>query len=187
MLARHMNRLGRLCSPRKGRFSFTSHLVGRGGGRVEWSTVLDLPIRVTMLLCDSAQLIDGKLYVLGGGWELFGPDPQPFALAGRIDLPVVELGKLHKWELYLEDADGQSVLPKEATPISQEFRLERTDATTIGEYVGVPFVVAFGPLALQPGARFVWRLYVDGRTDDTWFASFGVRQRVEPETAEQTN
>ena len=26
-----------------------------------------------MLLCDSAQVADGKLFVLGGGWSLTGP------------------------------------------------------------------------------------------------------------------
>ena len=32
-----------------------------------------------MLLCDAAQVADGKLYVLGGGWSMTGPDPVPSA------------------------------------------------------------------------------------------------------------
>ena len=31
-----------------------------------------------MMLCDAAQVSDGKLYVLGGGWSMTGPDPVPF-------------------------------------------------------------------------------------------------------------
>ena len=34
-----------------------------------------------MLLCDGAQVADGKLFVLGGGWSLTGPDPMPSAIA----------------------------------------------------------------------------------------------------------
>ena len=33
-------------------------------------------MKVTMLLADSAQAIEGKLYILGGGWSITGPDPQ---------------------------------------------------------------------------------------------------------------
>ena len=38
-----------------------------------------------MLLCDAAQVADGKLYILGGGWSMTGPDPVPSAVALKID------------------------------------------------------------------------------------------------------
>ena len=34
-----------------------------------------------MLLCDAAQVSDGKLFILGGGWSMTGPDPVPSAVA----------------------------------------------------------------------------------------------------------
>ena len=34
-----------------------------------------------MILADSAQVADGKLYILGGGWSITGPDPTPSAVA----------------------------------------------------------------------------------------------------------
>ena len=126
------------------------------------------------MLCDGAQVIDGKFFILGGGFESFGAEPQPFALAGRIDLPPSALGRDHKWELYLEDSDGRSVLPDEVSPISQEFAISEI-ADFDDAYVSVPFVVSFGALQLAPGQRYTWRLYVDGRTDDTWFLNFSVR------------
>ena len=43
-------------------------------------------VKVTMLLCDAAQVADGKLFVLGGGWSLTGPDPMPSAIALKIDV-----------------------------------------------------------------------------------------------------
>src|SRR4051794_17346369 len=44
-------------------------------------------MKVTMILADSAQAVDGKLYVLGGGWSLAGPGPTPMALAVKIEVP----------------------------------------------------------------------------------------------------
>ncbi len=63
-----------------------------------------------MMLCDSAQVADGKLYVLGGGWSMTGPDPVPSAIALKIDVGWHEAEEAHHWELYLEDADGRPVL-----------------------------------------------------------------------------
>jgi hypothetical protein len=63
-----------------------------------------------MMLCDSAQVADGKLYVLGGGWSMTGPDPVPSAIALKIDVGWHEAESAHHWELYLEDADGGPVL-----------------------------------------------------------------------------
>ena len=44
-------------------------------------------LRVTMLLADSAQVADRKLYVLGGGLSVIGPRPQPMGVAIRIEVP----------------------------------------------------------------------------------------------------
>ena len=40
-----------------------------------------------MLLADSAQVADRKLYVLGGGLSVIGPRPQPMGVAIRIEVP----------------------------------------------------------------------------------------------------
>ncbi len=56
-----------------------------------------LGVKVTMLLCDSAQVADGKLYVLGGGWSMTGPDPMPSAIALKIDVAWNESGEPHHW------------------------------------------------------------------------------------------
>ena len=63
-----------------------------------------------MLLCDAAQVSDGKLYILGGGWSMTGPDPVPSAVALKIDVDWNEAGSPHHWELFLVDADGQPVI-----------------------------------------------------------------------------
>ena len=73
-----------------------------------------------MLLCDAAQVADGKLYVLGGGWSLTGPDPVPSAIAMKIDVGWHEAEVAHHWELFLEDADGRPVMvetPEGSQPV----------------------------------------------------------------------
>ena len=48
-----------------------------------------------MLLCDAAQVSDGKLFILGGGWSMTGPDPVPSAVALKIDVDWHEAGRSH--------------------------------------------------------------------------------------------
>ncbi len=66
-------------------------------------------MNVTMLLADSAQVAEGKLYILGGGWSLSGPEPVPSAVAIKVEVDTHEFDRMHHWELFLEDADGQLV------------------------------------------------------------------------------
>ena len=65
---------------------------------------------MTLLLCDAAQVADGKLYILGGGWSLIGPDPTPSAVAMKVDVDWTEVDRLHHWELFLVDEDGQPIV-----------------------------------------------------------------------------
>ena len=38
-------------------------------------------MKITLLLCDHAQEVGGKLYVLGGGWSIYRGTPVTMALA----------------------------------------------------------------------------------------------------------
>ena len=39
-----------------------------------------------MMLADSAQVSEGKLFILGGGWSVTGP-PAPSAIALHVEVP----------------------------------------------------------------------------------------------------
>src|SRR5439155_10839618 len=87
-------------------------------------------MRATMLLCDAAQVADGKLYVLGGGWSITGPDPAPSAIAVKIEVGWHEADESHHWELFLVDADGREVTVdtpdgKQAVEIRGDFHTEK--------------------------------------------------------------
>jgi hypothetical protein len=88
-----------------------------------------------MMLCDAAQVSDGKLYVLGGGWSMTGPDPVPSAIALKIDVGWHEAEAPHHWELFLEDADGRPVMVD--TP-DGEHPVEVRGEFTVGRPPGIP-------------------------------------------------
>ena len=144
-------------------------------------------MHVTILLCDAAQVADGKLYVLGWGWSFTGPEPSPQAIAMRFDVAGTELGTSHHWELFLEDQDGQPVVLDQpdgtSVPIEVrgDFEVPKSRDIVAGVPVSVPVALHFGPLPIAPGGRYNWRLLVDGETDESWRVSFSTRALPEQE------
>jgi hypothetical protein len=105
-----------------------------------------------MLLCDAAQVSDGKLYILGGGWSMTGPDPVPSAVALKIDVDWHEAETSHHWELFLEDADGQPVLMEttegtQPVEVRGEFTVSQPQGIPEGSPIDVALAVNLGPLA----------------------------------------
>jgi hypothetical protein len=136
-----------------------------------------------MLLADSAQVADGKLYILGGGWSVTGPDPTPSAVAIKVGVDWHEFNATHHWELFLEDADGQLVQidtpeGQQTIEVRGDFSATEPSGVPMGTPVDVPIAVNFGPIPLQPGARFTWRMVVDGETLPGGLVSFSTRPAV---------
>lgn len=153
---------------------------GGGAARVAQGQLASPLVKVTMLLCDSAQVADGKLFILGGGWSLTGPDPMPSAIAVKIDVGWHEVEVVHHWELYLEDADGQPVLvqtPDGGQPVEVrgEFQVARPTTVPEGTPIDMALAVNLGPLPLAPGNRFTWRLAIDGESHTDWALAFTTR------------
>ncbi len=133
-----------------------------------------------MLLADSAQVADGKLYILGGGWSVTGPDPVPSAVAVKVGVDAHEFNLEHHWELFLEDADGRLVqfeTPEGMQSIEVRGDFSATDpiGVPLGTPVDVPIAVNFGPIPLNPGSRFTWRMVIDGESLPGATASFTTR------------
>ena len=133
-----------------------------------------------MILADSAQVADGKLYILGGGWSITGPDPTPSAVAIKVAVDSHEFNTSHHWELFLEDADGQQV--RFETPegsqiieVRGDFAASAPEDVPVGTPVDVPIAVNFGPIPLAAGGRFTWRMVIDGETLPGGLVSFTTR------------
>ena len=137
-------------------------------------------MRVTMMLADAAQAVNGKLYVLGGGWSVIGPDPSPMAIVVKLDVPWDQSNVRHQWQLELVDADGQAVMlggPEAQAPVqvASDFELGRPAGLKPGTPLDLALAINIGPLPLAPGNRFVWRLSIDGATHEDWQLAFTTR------------
>ena len=137
-------------------------------------------MRVTMMLCDAAQVADGKLYILGGGWSVTGPDPTPSAIALKIEVGWNEADSQHHWELFLVDADGREITvetPDGPQPIEirGDFETGRPVGIPEGSPVDVPLAINLGPIPLPSGTRLTWRLVIDGETREDWAIGFTTR------------
>lgn len=140
-------------------------------------------MRVTMFLADAAQEANGKLFILGGGWSVTGPDVPPMAVALKIDVPWTEANRTHQWELVLIDADGNPVLlpapeGQQELRTGGDFEVGRPPGLVPGTEIDLPLAVNVGPLPLEPGQRFSWQLWIDGETQEDWSRSFTVRPRA---------
>ena len=66
------------------------------------------------LLADAAQAVAGKLYVLGGGWDhlVFSQFPAvvTFDIAVRVVIPWTETNRPLRFELQMDNEDGQRIL-----------------------------------------------------------------------------
>ena len=142
-------------------------------------------MRVTMLLADAAQAVNGKLYILGGGWSVAGPGPVTMAIAFKIDVPWDQSNRRHTLRLALYNEDGQPVMlptPEGNRPfeLSAEFEVGRPPGIRPGTDLDVPLAINFGSLPLPPGAVYVWKCWIDGQTRDDWRLAFTTRPAQNP-------
>ena len=136
-------------------------------------------MKVTMLLADWAEALNGKLYVMGGGWSITGPDPRPSALALKFEVPWDETNRQHKLRIALIDDDGQPVIPEGAdkpVEILGGFEVGRPTGLPPGMPLDNVLALNLGPMPLERGKRYIWRLWIDDQTHDDWQVAFQVRR-----------
>src|SRR5919109_1795130 len=134
-------------------------------------------MKATFMLADFAQVADGKLYVMGGGWTFIGPQPSPFAIAGLIEVPWHRTNEKHTFKFELIDLDGQAVhvdTPEGAQPVllEGEFEVGRPPGMPVGASVPIPLAFNHGPVQLPSGSHFEWRIEISGEARDDWRLAF---------------
>ena len=136
-------------------------------------------MKATMVLADWAEAMNGKLYIMGGGWSITGPMPVPSAIALKIEVPWEETNRQHSLRLALIDDDGHEVIP-----VGNEKPIEITGKFEVGRPTGFPpgmsmdsvLALPLPPIPLEPGKRYQWRLWIDDQTKDDWNCTFIVRR-----------
>ena len=121
-------------------------------------------MNVTMLLCDAAQAIGGKLYVLGGGWShILQPNvPVNMALAVKVEVPWDRANEQHRLVARLLTADAEPV-EINGQPVVTEgtFEVGRPAGLAPGSPLDAVFALSFTGLALDANL-YVWELEIDG-------------------------
>jgi hypothetical protein len=145
-------------------------------------------IKSTLMLADSAQVAEGKLFVLGGGWTVTGPQPTPFALAGIIEVPWQLANRKHKFRFELIDLDGNAVdidTPEGRQPlfIEGEFEVGRPAGLRTGATIPFPLAINSAPVPLPAGSHFEWRYEINGEAHEDWRLAFSTRPDAQSQAA----
>lgn len=140
-------------------------------------------MRAVVLLCDAAQVCEGKLYILGGGWSVSGPGPIQMAVAVKVDVDWNETNQSHRLDLELLDDAGEPFRapgPSGDAPIRFEVQFEvgRPPGVSEGTRIVLPFAFPTISAQLPPASRFTWRLSIDDRRDPNWETQFTTRPPV---------
>jgi hypothetical protein len=145
-----------------------------------------MPWHVTLLLADAAQAVDNKLYILGGGWSIAGPQPTPSALAVHLKVPWDEANKQHRLRIELLDGDGIPVVlgeqpedQNQPLAFEGEFEVGRRPELIPGTPIDLSLALNITPFPLAPGKRYEWHLSIDGHHQPDWRVAFSTRPAPE--------
>jgi len=118
----------------------------------------------TLLLCDHAEAVGGKLYINGGGWNvLLRPGmPVNLSLAILIEVPWDQAEAQHRLRAYLLTDDGETVAGPAGDPLEVDggFEVGRPSDVKPGSTLNTPLAINFSALVLDAGG-YEWRLEVD--------------------------
>ena len=142
-----------------------------------------MPIQAHMTLGLAVGLQDdgaGTLMpaLVGIGWTVREPTPEPMAVSAIIYVPRNEAGP-HNWRLELTYVGGEPVTLDAAVPgVPENFVYESTedmvglDDPALTTPLTMGFAVGLPPFPLPEGREYLWRLTVDGETRDEWVLPF---------------
>jgi hypothetical protein len=117
-----------------------------------------------MLLCDYAEDVNGKLYIVGGGWNTILADtPSPVALAILLAIPWDQANRPHTIKVALLTEDGEEVMVEDNPVLRVEGKLEvgRPPGTRPGSSLNAPLSIRLPALPLAEGG-YRFEFSVDG-------------------------
>ncbi|MDD5748177.1 MAG: hypothetical protein PHP64_03870 [Actinomycetota bacterium] len=118
-----------------------------------------------MLLCDYAEVINGKFYIMGGGWTSCPPGRRNMAVAVRVLVQWDETNVKNKLSLVLQDEDGKTVEigePPRQVRQDGDFEVGRPPGVPRGTELDFAIVFGFTGLALLPERGYRWQLEING-------------------------
>ncbi|MDP9355002.1 MAG: hypothetical protein M3R02_06905 [Chloroflexota bacterium] len=116
------------------------------------------------LLADAVQESQGKLYILGGGWNTVVVPTLPavhpsFAIAVRLLVPWNDTNQPFKFEITIQDPDAEPLLEE---PLSGELTVGRPPHLSAGSDQAIPLAVTVKDLKLPKPGTYACVLTVEG-------------------------
>jgi hypothetical protein len=118
-------------------------------------------LEATLLLCDAAQATDGKLYIIGGGWNLLHlPNvPTNMALAVLLVIDWNETNEPHDVEAVLMTDDGDPVeVLGQPVRLSARVEVGRPAGMKRGTSINAPLTFSVNALPLSAGG-YRWEIH----------------------------
>jgi hypothetical protein len=117
-----------------------------------------------MLLCDAAQSVGGKLYILGAGWsQMLANNPTDMSLAIKLLIPWSRTNEPVNVRASLLNRASAEVVDFGMGPVRIETAVElgRPPGMARGTPLDASLVMNFPGVRLAPG-NYVWELEVGG-------------------------
>lgn len=136
-----------------------------------------------MLLADSAEQANPqmpKISALGIGWDQTVTPLPAHVVILLIRVPWTETNRKIPIKIEMVTEDGQPVmmptpLGDQPLEVGGDLEVGRPPGVAHGTTIQVPQIIPSPPgLPLLPG-RYVWRVELDGKTEETWSAEFTVK------------
>ncbi len=91
-----------------------------------------------LILCDCAQVVGNKLYLIGGGWDRLSaskafPIQQHASIAVALKIPWAETNQRHKFEIEVMGEDQDSEQPKSMAKVQGQFEVGRPPGIPVGQ------------------------------------------------------
>src|SRR6266496_1346948 len=111
-------------------------------------------MEATLLLCDWAEEVNGKLYIMGAGWSrVVASRPVSIALGVLLFIPWDQANRPHNIEISLLTEDGEPVeIDGERVAVPGKMEVGRPPGTRPGSRLEAPLALRFPALQLPPGA-----------------------------------
>ncbi|MGA3056716.1 MAG: hypothetical protein ABSE70_01570 [Candidatus Limnocylindrales bacterium] len=127
-----------------------------------------------LILADQVEALNGKLYMMGGGWDSVFvasvEQPVPVSIACGVLVPWNETDDNHALAIAVQDLDGTAVAP----PFSVTFKTGRSPSMENGASTHVPFAVQ-AQLKFPSHGEYRIVASVDGRDDGARHLAFWVK------------
>ena len=113
-----------------------------------------------LILCDGAQVVGNKLYLIGGGWDkLTASKPFPIqqhaSLAVALKIPWSETNQRHNFEIEVMGEDPDSEQPKSMAKVQGQFEVGRPPGIPPGQDQRIQMAIDMILVIDSPGTKTV--------------------------------